>query len=750
MNYIKTLYYDEKNGKIKEKSGGFQMKYEVINTPLNKVRYTNYEDYTVLVNTEDYTFECYYKKEKFAECKLEGFYRNGEKETDFSEFPFCFVRQGYKKTNNSQMSLAFFDKEPGSISMWYETDIEPIHTVLIKPSNNGVAVELINSDGLEVKVSGVICHSPEDKDDVFAVSVTRDAFDVRSGIGPAISTIDNAIYNRKLDKAVVAGKSKKTKLSYDKATDEYRFTGWATSEEQYEIGVKENIIATQYHIKFKKKKKNATFSTPPVGWMTWYAVKFDASEETVLENARFQSEHLKDFGANTIWVDWEWYHDAIPSDRTDGVNSLMPDPKKYPNGMKYLADKIRELGFAPSIWIGYTHEPGPNKYTEKYPEMVLAEYHTWCGYYFYDYTNPHYLNEYLPEALGQVHDWGYDAVKFDVLPSSMGVNDMYHDRMYDPTQSTYEAYRNMLKKTREVLGKDMYMLSCSGATQPSVLWASDIFDAARIGDDIFTWEENIKNLGRIQEFYPLHNIQMHVDADNVVVREEFNNIEQAKSRVVSISLLGLPFTFGDDFKVLDEARVDLLKRSLPIIDMHPMDLTPANFNKEDMLINLNIVKDYEEYQVSGVFNMKETADKRVVKFDEDLHLADGKYLVYDYFRNKFLGICENEIELDFVPYEVRVLALRPFKGVPQVVSTSRHITQGAAEIKDMTFDGNTIKITSDLVANDEYTVSVYIPDGYSVADQTGFTNVTKDGNIARFTFVPSETKEYSFDISFEK
>ncbi|MBR0359753.1 MAG: hypothetical protein IIX21_01415, partial [Clostridia bacterium] len=65
------------------------------------------------------------------------------------------------------------------------------------------------------------------------------------------------------------------------------------------------------------------------------------------------------------------------------------------------------------------------------------------------------------------------------------------------------------------------------------------------------------------------------------------------------------------------------------------------------------------------------------------------------------------------------------------------------EIKDMTFDGNTIKITSDLVANDEYTVSVYVPDGYSVADQTGFTNVTKDGNIARFTFVPSETKEYS-------
>ncbi len=719
------------------------------NTPLSKKRYTNYEDYTIIFDSETYEFECYYKKEKFADCKIEGFYKDGKKEIDFSDFAFCHVKQGYKKTNNSQISLDFYDHVP-NIDMWYYADAEPVYTILLKPSNYNVAVEIQKGEGLEVKVSGVICHAPEDKDDVFAVSVDRDVKDVRSGIGAAISTIDNAIYNRKLDKAVVAGKIKKTKLSYNKETDEYSFTGWATEEEQYEIGVKENILADKYHIKFNPINKNATFSKPPVGWMTWYAVKFDASEETVLENAKFQSEVLKDFGANTIWVDWEWYHKAIPAERTDGVNSLMCDPVMYPNGMKYVADEIRKLGLVPSIWIGFVHEPGPNKYTEKYPDIVLAEYHTWCGYYFYDYTNPHYLNEYLPEALNQVHEWGYEAVKFDVLPSSTLVNDMFHDRMYDPTQTTYEAYRNMLKKTREVLGKDMYMLSCSGAYQPSVLWASDIFDAARIGDDIFTWKENITNLGRIQEFYPLHNIQLHVDADNVVIREEFNNIEQAKSRAVSISLLGLPFTFGDDFKVLDEERVDILKRALPIIDMHPMDLTPAIFNREDMLINLNIVKDYEEYQVSGVFNMKETADKRVVKFDEDLHLEDGKYLVYDYFRNEFLGIFDKEIELDFVPYEVRVLALRPFKGVPQVVSTSRHITQGAAEIKDMSFDGNTIKLTSDLVANDEYTVSVYVPDGYSVLNQAGFTNVTRSGNIARFTFVPSETTEYSFEISFEK
>ena len=43
----------------------------------------------------------------------------------------------------------------------------------------------------------------------------------------------------------------------------------------------------------------------------------------------------------------------------------------------------------------------------------------------------------------------------------------------------------MVEKTREILGKDMYMLSCCGGRDSAILWASDTFDAARIGDDIY-------------------------------------------------------------------------------------------------------------------------------------------------------------------------------------------------------------------------------------------------------------------------
>ena len=67
------------------------------NTPLSKKRYTNYEDYTIIFDSETYEFECYYKKEKFADCKIEGFYKDGKKEIDFSEFAYCKILNGYKK-----------------------------------------------------------------------------------------------------------------------------------------------------------------------------------------------------------------------------------------------------------------------------------------------------------------------------------------------------------------------------------------------------------------------------------------------------------------------------------------------------------------------------------------------------------------------------------------------------------------------------------------------------------------------------
>ncbi len=710
----------------------------------NIKRYCGFDKYTVWYDTQNHTFSIFYdKKEIVSNAHIEWF---DKKENKFNHVKDFSVSEAVC-VPSEEVQLVF-------LTLDFKNDKEEENVLSFKFSagNESIIVEDASKEKQTIKIVGDI--SLDVNMDVFPVSVERNATDFRCAVGNAISTVDNAIYNRKTDNAVVLGKSGKTQLS--KNNDSYSFEAEISEGENFEFKVLENYLAKKYHIDFSPINRNSTFTNPPVGWMTWYAVKFDACEEKVLKNAKWQAENLKDFGANAVWVDFEWYHHLfygvkgeIP-ERTDGVNSLKPDPVKYPNGMKYVADKIKELGLIPAIWIGYTNEPSKNEFIEKYPDILLVDEVSWCGRYYYDFSNPHYLNEYLPVAVKNVLEWGYDAIKFDTIPISMLMHNKYHANMYDPTLSTKDAIKNVMKKTREILGKDMYMLSCAGVFMGDILWASDVFDAARIGNDVFTWEEHMSNLKRLEMFYPLHNIQFYNDPDNVVLRDEFSDFEQAKSRLALFSLLGLPMNFGDEFDALSEEKIDLIKRSIPVLDIHPMDLVNPCVDKENFIINLNINEDYENYLITGIFN---TTDKEIVKtvsLSEDLHLADGKYLVYDYYRDEFLGIFDDSINLTIKPYECRILSVRKLTGAPQIITTSRHISQGALEITDMATEDGKITFSANLIKNDLYTVGVFVPDGYVLKEYTGFEKTEKTGNILKLSYLPDSTQKYSFRIVLKR
>ncbi len=711
----------------------------------NLTEYCSYDKYYIVYDNKSYKSGIYYNKKLIvSNVGLMGVYKNNHKVLGIADFSKVeVVHPVICKQDNTSLIIKY-----------YLDGAEDATLVLdLIVGNDGIRIEAQTGENYTVKLDGYISANAEDFGDIFPVSFKQSMGVLNCGTGNLASAMDHALYNRKTDTAIILGKPNQTKITGNIEKREYKFEIAVSENGKWdgaEISYKENVLAKKYNIKFSPINKNATFSQVPVGWMTWYAVKFDACEEKVLANAKWQAENLVDYGANAVWVDWEWYHSDMSGDRSDSVNSLQPDLKKYPNGMKYLADKIKEMGLVPALWLGFTNEPSKNEFIDKYPDMVLVDEKTWCGRYYFDFSNPNYLNKYLPAALQNVHKWGYEAVKYDTIPISIWKHEQNHEKMYDTTLTTREAYRNMITKTREILGENMYMLSCSGATNSAILWASDLFDAARIGDDIFSWEEHLINIKRIAEFYPLHNIQFHVDADNVVLRDEFNNFEQAKARASIISLLGLPMTFGDEFTDLSEEKIDILKRSLPILDIHPTDLSPALLNDESLIINLKIDKEYEGYQVTGVFNLTDSNYSRYVDISKDLNLDNGEYLVYDFYRDEYLCRVNNCIELDFLPYECRILSLRPYKGVPQVISTSRHISQGAAEITNMEYSSGKLEMCAKLIKGDKYTVTVYVPENYKLKDYTGFNNHELKNNILRLSFLPDDTKTYCFCVNFEE
>ncbi len=79
---------------------------------------------------------------------------------------------------------------------------------------------------------------------------------------------------------------------------------------------------------------------PPMGWNTWNTFGPDINEDLILESAdAMVSTGLKDAGYEYIVIDDMW-----SLKERDSQGRLVPDPEKFPHGMKYLADYIHGKG----------------------------------------------------------------------------------------------------------------------------------------------------------------------------------------------------------------------------------------------------------------------------------------------------------------------------------------------------------------------------------------------------------------------
>jgi hypothetical protein len=624
-------------------------------------------------------------------------------------------------------------------------------------SAKGIAFSAACWGTMDVRVSGKLHWGDDMEHDTFAVCLDRQKPDLRSALGPASSIIDNALFDRKSDRVLEFLAYGSLRIAFDWQDRGYRFLARTDGNDWtrgFTFTVCEHIYENRLSIPYRPINKKNTFPVPPCGWMTWYAVQFDASEKTVLENAHWQKEHLADFGATAAWVDWEWYHDHFGGIGREGVHSFSPDPLRYPHGLAYVAGEIKKLGLIPALWIGASNEPAMNAEMEKTPEMILVHRPSWCGQYFFDLSNDTYVNDYIPKVFGNIKEWGYSALKWDCNPTCIEYGDRYHDGMSKKEITTEHAWRRVIQKARDTVGENFYMLYCAGTGARDILGAADIFDAARIGGDIFRWSEFISQcVARVMKFYYCHNVLFYNDPDNVVIRPKFNNFEQALSRVSFISVLGLPVTLGDNLPDLPEERVELLRRIIPALDIHPMDIRETVHDYRTITVNLSIEKPFLQWNVVDILNLQEKDAGISLDIEEDLHLEAGSFLVYDFWNKRFIGESRKKIDVSLGPCASAVLAVHRKQHIPQFLSTSRHISQGAADLIDLSWDNDrlTLRGVSRVVKNDPYEIVLYMPQGWRVSIEGNDTlspNWETDGQICRLVYQLDKTGEFPWSVQF--
>ena len=126
-------------------------------------------------------------------------------------------------------------------------------------------------------------------------------------------------------------------------------------------------------------------------------------------------------------------------------------------------------------------------------------------------------------------------------------------------------------------------------------------------------------------------------------------------------------------------------------------------------------------------------------------MEPGDYLVFDFVRQSFLGIVSESLALELAPCESRILSFRKQLDRPQILSTSRHISQGAAELRDICWDETerTLSVCSDLIAGENYRLYVFVPDGYETA-----VCEKLEEHVYCLEYTPEKDGEHRFVIKF--
>ncbi len=144
------------------------------------------------------------------------------------------------------------------------------------------------------------------------------------------------------------------------------------------------LLLSMLFVSAQPTSRSQLTPTPPMGWMTWNLFQGNINEQLIRETADAMVEGgFRDAGYEYIFIDDLWQGGR------DRQNNMIPDPEKFPNGIKALADYVHSKGLKLGIYSdaaqltcgGWTASLG-------FEEQDARTFASWgIDYLKYDYCN---------------------------------------------------------------------------------------------------------------------------------------------------------------------------------------------------------------------------------------------------------------------------------------------------------------------------------------------------------------------------
>lgn len=367
--------------------------------------------------------------------------------------------------------------------------------------------------------------------------------------------------------------------------------------------------------------------TPPMGWNSWNTFGRDINEQLILDMARKISETgLQSAGYNYIVID-----DCWSLKQRDKNGRLQPDPEKFPNGMKAVADALHEMGF-------------------KFGMYGCAGTLTCDGY------PGSFDHEYIDAAT--FAEWGVDFLKYDYCFHSNLIHGRY-------------LYRRMGLALKNC-GRDILFSACTWGNDDTAKWIRETgANMWRSTPDVFdTWESVKKIIDAQSNILPYGGAGCFNDMDMMVVgmRGKGNvgleglNDDQYLLHFSVWALLGSPLFIGCDLREIDDTTLNILKNKeviainqdagcRQVMELHPL-WAPQ-------------IKAYARYLENGdiavgFFNLSEKEQLLRYEFEElGVQESTGKTLMlHDVWNGEEFRLENCSVWRNMKPYETLLFRCR--------------------------------------------------------------------------------------------
>ena len=265
--------------------------------------------------------------------------------------------------------------------------------------------------------------------------------------------------------------------------------------------------------------------TPPMGWNSWNTFGSNISDALIREMADCMvSEGYRDAGYEYLVIDDCW---SLRQRGADG--RLVPDPEKFPHGMKAVADYVHSKGL-------------------KFGMYSCAGVRTCAGY------PSSYDHEFVDAQT--FADWGVDFLKYDFcnFPAS------------GDCKTRYLTMSMALKAT----GREILFSACNWGQQEPGQWmrqigahmyrsTGDIFDNYQSFTDIAKSQLDKLHMSGSYCFNDMDMLTVGMCGKGNVGLGKVCTYEEYRLQFTLWCLCGVPLMMGADLRSLDAAYKDLLQ-----------------------------------------------------------------------------------------------------------------------------------------------------------------------------------------------